>query len=121
MPKLYGACVEYLRQTYGGDFSILEHTQTIGTAQVHLLGGDSERVSLTLVNLGATNIYIAPTVEVGVLRGLRLAANGGTVSMSLLIDSLLPAASWYAIGDGAGGTLYYIAVRRASIVEPEGE
>lgn len=111
-----GAIMEYLRRIFGGDFSVSNDSLTIGVATVLAVQGDSERVSLTLVNLGATTLYIAPTPEVSAVRGIRLGPTGGTVAMNLFQDALLPALPWYVMGSGAGGTLFILQARRDTIL-----
>lgn len=119
MAVIYGAMVEYLRRLFGGDFSVSDESITVGVAPILACQGDAERVSLTLVNLGATTLYIAPTAEVSATRGIRLGPTGGTTAMNLFQDALLPALPWYVVGDGAGGTLFLLTARRDRLVKPE--
>ena len=115
MMKVFGAALEYLRGRFKGDLGHREEDFTVGTAVIEVAHGDAERVSLTFVNLGATTLYIAPSINVSAAWGMRLAANGGTVSMNVVDDSLLPALNWRAMGSAPAGVLYVLSVRRSSI------
>lgn len=121
MAKLYGAALEFLARRFGGSIAPGEDDIAVGIAQVEVIAGDSERVSLVLVNLGGTVIYVAPGVGVSSTRGIRLGPSGGTVAMDVNNDSILPSVQWYAIGDAAGGSLYVLWAKRAHIIKAEGE
>jgi len=115
MSILYGAVLEFLRDRFKGALSHAEEEFAVGVANVEVAGGDSERVSLTFVNLAATNLFLAPSVNVSATHGLRLAPNGGTVSMNVNDDALLPALNWWCVSSGADGALFVLSVRRTRI------
>lgn len=120
MPN-FGAALAYLDKMFKGEFREAESVQTVGTATLKVFNYDSERVSATFVNLGATVLYIAPTAEVAALRGMRLAPSGGTISMNIFQDGNLPTCEWFVMGSAAGGTLYTLIARRETETPPETE
>lgn len=120
MAEVFGAVLEFLQSRFRGALAHTEEEFTVGTAVVEVAHGDAERVSLTFVNLAATTLYLAPSVNVSATHGIRLAANGGTVSLNVVDDSLLPALNWRAMGSGADGALFVLSVRRTTI-KPEAE
>ena len=88
---------------------------TVGLTVVEARPYSPERVSLTLMNLGATVIYVAPNGPPSTTRGIRLGPLGGGFTVSVETDGDLPAQQWRAVGDAAAGTLYYIeSVRERS-------
>ncbi len=120
MANVFGAVLEFLQARFKGQLGHTEEEFDVGTAVVEVTHGDAERVSLTFVNLGATSLYLAPSVNVSTIHGIRLAANGGTVSMNVVADAILPALNWRCVGDGIDGVLFVLSVRRTRIrVEPE--
>lgn len=118
----YGAVFRDLAKRFGGMIRVESSVVGVGAALVTAVGFDSERVSLTMINLGATVIYLDVTQEVSATRGIRLAPNGGNVAMNVAEDAALPAQAWYAYGSGAGGTLYVLTGRREAMLPqfPEG-
>ena len=115
-----GAVAEYLAKQFNGDVESPDSTVVVGTTPVEVAGGDGERVQLTLVNLSANTIYIAPTPAVSASRGIFLGANGGSVTMSVVEDGILPSLQWYALATAAASSLYVIRVRRYTIAAPQG-
>lgn len=115
MAKVFGAVLVYLQDRFKGVLAHNEEEYTVGTAVIEVAHADAERVSLTFVNLGATTLYISPSVNVSATHGMRLAANGGTVSMNVEDDALLPALNWRSMGSAGGGALFVLSVRRASV------
>ena len=115
MAEIFGAVLEYLRARFKGELGHDELEFTVGTQAVLVAPGSGERVSITFVNLGATQLYLSPSLQASTTHGLRLAANGGTVSMNVEEDSLLPALCLCASGSGADGVLFVLTVFRSSI------
>lgn len=115
MVKIYGAVLEFLRDRFKGDLTVLEGEYVTGAAMIEVLSGDADRVALTLVNLGATIIYVSPSLDVSATHGMRLGPNGGTVSMNVEEDSLLPSVGWYAVSPGGAGALYALWCRRTRV------
>lgn len=107
-----GAVADYLSRTFGGIFREFTGNIPVDATVTICARRDNERVSLTLVNLGTTNIFIAPRPDVSNTMGIRLGPNGGTVSFSVVDDGILPALDWWAVGDAAGGQMFTCQARR---------
>lgn len=112
MARKLGAVAQYLADRFKGILREYEGGATIGVAAGQIVAHDPERVSLTLANHGAADVYISPTQEVGVTRGVRLAAGGGAMSVNVEEDGNLPALQWWGISAGAGNVVYALMVKR---------
>jgi hypothetical protein len=107
-----GAALDDLQRRYGGLLREREIEFDAGLAPLAAIPRDNERMVLTLVNLSANVIYVSPSPEVGPLRCIRLAGNGGLMSVNTQEDGLLPCLEWWSLATGAGSRLYGLAVRR---------
>jgi len=116
-PFAAGAALEFLQRRFGGPCRDQDLVVTVGTSIINVVPRDNERVSLTFVNLGSSNIYISPSSNPSTAKGMKLGPSGGTVAINLNDDSLLVAVEWNAIGDAAGGTLYVLTVRRETVTQ----
>jgi len=105
------APIVFLRDRFGGDFEESDGVVNVGIASVRVVENDPEAISLTIVNTGADNVYIAPNNQVSSTFGIILNP-GGTVSLSVRDDATLPSREWWALGASAGQTLYYVRLRR---------
>lgn len=112
MPGTRGAALDYLEKRFGGLVEAREFPTTVGAAAVLIVPFSTERVFLTLTNLGAADIYVAPSTIPTANRGIRLTANGGLVSFTVEEDALMPCLEWQAYGLAAGLILYTIEVKR---------
>lgn len=115
-----GAALDYLQRRFAGFLRERETEPSIGTAVSVAVPGSSERVSLLVVNLSANTVYLGTSPNVSSTRGIRLAPNGGLISMSIDEDSLLPTLQWYAIATGAASALYVLAIQREVGAPAEG-
>lgn len=106
------AVLDFLAKEFGGEVEYADETKTVGTTAAEVAGGDGERPALLFINLSANTIYVAPTPSVSTTRGIYLGANGGSVSMVVRDDLILPALQWHAVASAAGSSLYVIRVRR---------
>ena len=105
----------YLRDIFGGDFTEKDSEPVVGTTMVELVKNDPERIALTIINLGAANVLIAPDNKVSTTRGILLTASGGAVSMDVRSDATLPSRAWYAISASAGNDVYVLEIRRYAV------
>jgi hypothetical protein len=110
----FGAAYDYLANRFGGLVGVRESVTTVGVAVVALVGNNPERVSLTIVNLGATEVFIATSESVSTSRGIRLTANGGGITLSVDTDGPLSALPWFAISSVAGNPVFAMEVVRES-------
>lgn len=114
-----GAALDYYERLYHGSMNVVEGQLVTGVTLRGLVANDTERVVLGFVNLGPTVIVIAPSALATLTRGILLEPNGGSVTFNVVEDALLPTLAWWGIGNGAGGTLYMIGIRRDAAFAPE--
>jgi hypothetical protein len=63
------------------------------------------RVGLTFINLGAFTVYIWLYNNVGATKGIRLSANGGSVSYNWEYDMTLCGWEWFAVAVGGSSEI----------------
>lgn len=83
---------------------------TVGTTAVDILRNDPRRVAATIINLGAVAIYVTPDGAPSATRGIRLGANGGSMTIEWEHDFDLVGWAWSAIADAAATPLLIIEV-----------
>jgi len=120
MANIFGAVAFFLAKRFSGVMRETEAAVSVGLAVVVVAERDPERMSLTLVNVGASPIFIAPFKGVNTLRGIRLGPAGGVISFNVEEDAHLPSLEWNGISDAAGGLLYRLEARRDVAVSVEG-
>ena len=82
---------------------------SVGTSVVRVLDPGPDRVSFIIVNLSAVAIYVAPRLGVSATSGIRLAPNGGSLSLSWRDDFHLVGWEWYAVADAAASAILTLA------------
>jgi hypothetical protein len=112
--KPHGAALEYLESLFHGPMRDESATVAVGAVSIIVADRDQERISLTLVNLSTDVLFVRPSGIASPTSGFRLGASGGTISLSVPEDGVLPTAEWQAIGAVAGGDLFRMSVRRES-------
>lgn len=85
-----------------------DNVTAIGTSELQVLSNNPNRVGLTLINLSNDTIYVGLDNMVSADRGIRLAANGGSVSFNWQYDMSLIAHEWHAVSTAAGNNLYVL-------------
>ncbi len=81
-----------------------------GVAASQLMRSSPNRIAWILFNLSANVLYINPLTVPSATRGLRLAANGGFVSMFYREDFTLPTRDWQIVASAAGSDYYLLEV-----------
>ena len=112
--KASGAVAVWFKKTYGGLASFTELLTVVGVARIQILPNNPERVSLVLVNPSADFITVTPTTLIAAGSGIRIAPNGGFISMTLANDCPLPAMAWYCVGDAAALSIYTLETFRVA-------
>jgi len=79
-------------------------------AVTKFLSYNPRRLSFVLVNLGATEIVVAPDNSVLLDKGIHLVAAGGTLSMVWTEDFEMPTFEWYGIAKTAACKIYVLEV-----------
>lgn len=117
---ILGAVMRYLNTMFGGFFRTVPTVVSVGTSVTQLVAFDSERTSLTIVNLSSNDVYVGPEEGVSATRGIRLAPSGGLLGVNVFQDTTLPMEGWWAVATGASSSVYVIAARRETEVTPLG-
>ena len=115
-----GAAGDELARRFGGYFRTEDASVSVGTSIVEVQAANAERVSLTMVNLGTTVLYVRPNSAPSTSAGIRLGPSGGAITLNVTDDGMLPCEQWLAIGDAAGGTLYRLSTSREQVSGPGG-
>lgn len=102
----------YLRATYGGDFQEEEGSVATAAGPASLGGNDPECIERVFCNLGGNTVYFGLSPEVSATNGIPLNPNGGTVSLSVFEDGMLPTREWFAVSPGGASTVYTLKTRR---------
>ena len=108
---LQGAAAEFLDR-YAGELTEDESTATIGTTVSQVVGSDPDRLGLLLINLSANTVFIGLENTVSTTNGIRLGANGGSVSFNVTDDGMIQTRNMFAIASGAGSVVYAITLSR---------
>jgi hypothetical protein len=119
--KAEGLVAEWFKQTYKGLATFQETLTTVGVTRIQILNNNPERASVVFVNPSADFITITPSTLIAAGSGIRMAPNGGFISMTLENDVPLPAMAWYAVGDAAALSVYTLECIRVAIPDLESE
>lgn len=82
----------------------------VGIAAIPIALNHPDRVGFVMLNLSANVVYISPLPTVALLVGIRLDANGGTVSFVWDEDFELVSHDWYAIATGAASQVFIMEI-----------
>ena len=103
---------QFISKQVPGQYQASVNSITVGVGPTVVAKSDPERMSLAIMNIGGTAIYISPTLDVSTTKGLLLLASGGVFVANYLDDLMLQALPWYAVSDVAGGTVCVVDVSR---------
>jgi hypothetical protein len=107
-----GAAYDYLAGLFHGPTREVITSPTAELADGVVAARDNERVFLTIINLGTTEVFIAPEKAASLIAGIRLSANGGGVAFNVVQDGPMCALEWHAISSVAAMQLMVIGARR---------
>ena len=85
-------------------------TSSVGTSVARIASANPNRFALTIVNLGAVAIYVAPDNAPSSTRGIRLAPSGGALTLNWRDDFQLAGWDWFAIADAAATAIFVMEV-----------
>ena len=103
--KLYGV------KTYQNTSA---NNNTVQTTPTQIVSNDPGALQMTLINLGANDMYIWVDESVSSTKGILIAANGGSYEINFTTYMKMPTYSWWGVAP-AGATA--IAVLRESILQ----
>lgn len=112
-----GAAQSYIEGTFGGPTEEVDGEVSVGVAVKRLVDNNPERLALTIVNLGVSDVYVWIDDQVGATRGILLLANGGTMSTNVVDDQTLPTRAWWAVTASGDTNLAYLFTQRYALTE----
>lgn len=104
--------VDLIEDELGVNVGINENPELtqIGTSAAILFRQNPNRVAAVVVNLSNNVLFVSPGGGVSTSKGIRLGANGGSMSLSWRDDFTLPAKEWTIISDVGTNNLYSLEV-----------
>jgi len=111
-----GAAYELAAERYKGRLVDDESVSTIGTSETELLGGDPERVTVTIVNLSSNDIYLAFRPGVSAGQGIVIGSGGGALNLNAEDDGILVTRPMYVVAAGASSNVYVLTQRRDTAI-----
>jgi hypothetical protein len=116
---LAGAAAQYAALKYGGPVSHAVDVDSIGTTPVNLLPGDADRLSIVLVNMSTSIMYVGYDGNVGSSRGVFLAANGGSLVSQVDEDLTLVTLPLWVVAASPSSDLFSVIIRRFAGLAPK--
>lgn len=86
------------------------------TAVKVLARRNPRRVALTVINLSANTVVIAPFAGVSTTRGIQIPPNGGNFVVNVRDDFLLPSREWSVVASADNSAIYVLE----TIIEQQG-
>lgn len=114
-----GAARWFTEQMLGGPTREIPSNPTIGVAVGSIVSANPDRVGLVIVNGGAADVFVWLDNTVSLTKGIRLTANGGSVTMTVRDDFTFPAQQWNGISSGAGNAMSVLEEVSDVISPPE--
>lgn len=87
-----------------------DRSQTVGTSPSKLLDKNPNRVQITFANRSSSRIDVAPDPELASGEGIPLQAGGGTLTVLISEDGVLPMLEWHAVAGAASSSIEIIDV-----------
>jgi hypothetical protein len=99
---------DVIRGLFGVDTTPNENPliTTIGTTAEKLVNNNPRRMSLLIINLSANNVYVGLKPDVSATKGMLVAANGGSLSLTYDKDFQLVTNELWIVGAAAGLSIY---------------
>jgi hypothetical protein len=101
-----------LERRFLGQFDFAEFFPVTGANVVQICPINPERVQLTICNLSAGNVIVGPKTTTSATVGILLTSNGGTISINVWEDGILPTMNWQVFDSAPPHTIYAVEVYR---------
>jgi hypothetical protein len=111
-----GAAVEWTERELGGPVNEVESLVTATSPKAEILGGNADRVAVVFVNTGSNDAIISLGGLSSISGGIRLAAQGGTMILTLRDDFTLPTRAFSGFASAGPSNIYileYVRFRKA--------
>lgn len=105
-----GILTDLIEGEYGIKVRGEARTVSVLTTTTELAQNNDDRVALTVINLGASAVYMNIDTAVSASNGIRLGATGGSVSMNWRDDLVLPGREWHAIDPTGAVTVLVVEI-----------
>ena len=115
-----GAARAFTNVQLGGPTTELESNPTVQNTAGIILQGNPDRVGLVFINTSTVDVFIAFNSGVSSTNGIKIGANGNSVTMTVRDDFTLPTRTIYAITSSGTATVYILEVVR-QIYTPDTE
>lgn len=116
MPPSVGAAMSYVEGIFGGPVTEDDIPLSLSSGVVtRAVENDPERLSLTVINLGTNDVYMALDETVSSTYGIGVFASGGFASFNVRDDQLLPTREWWVISPNGATDLYILYTRRYAL------
>lgn len=109
-----GAVEQIIGKEFPGQTAVEERTATVATAVAEVLRNDPERLMWLIVNTGSVIARVSWATAAGVANTIPIAADGGSLSVNVREDFVLPTHSLQASVGVGTTTLRITTVRRVS-------
>ncbi len=107
-----GVIEDIIKKKYGVtvSYEINRLTDVINTTKTKITSNNSNRLALTIINLGSYDCYIAPNPNITIGKGILLVANGGGISFSVEEDFILPSLEFWGISEVDTNSIFVLEV-----------
>ncbi len=85
-------------------------TASVGVTVVRIAPADSNRLGLLIVNLSAGAVFVKPRRDVASTSGIRLAPNGGSLTLVWREDFHVVGLDWFAVAELAASSIMVLGV-----------
>lgn len=89
-------------------------TTTVGTSSTQIVRNDSSRIALVVVNLGQNDMFLRKEGVPSSTTGIRVGANGGSMSLTVDEDFSLVGKEWFGIAPRGSVNIYTLE----TLIEP---
>lgn len=114
-----GAALQYTQNVLGGPVVENDSNPTIGATVGTVIEGNGDRVGLVIINVGGNDLFIALDSGVSATNGIRLGANGGSVSMDVVNDFTMASRKWYGVAPTGNTNVFVLELARYALT-PKG-
>lgn len=114
----FGPARDYLQKKFGGLFEELESSPVAGVAATSIIPNNPNRLGVVVVNLGANVVYLALSTAPSSTNGIAVAANGGSLSLTVDEDFTHVTRQLNAVSPAGNSQLYVLELVR-DLMSPE--
>ena len=93
------------------DFEENPVVSSVGVTDLVLVKNNPRRIALVIINLSGNTLYVRPgSSPASATAGMVLVSGGGSLTMDVTSDFILPAREWHAVATGAASAVYVMGV-----------